>query len=217
MPLSLQVKLLRVIQQREFERVGGTRTMKLDVRLVAATNRNLEEEIRKGRFRQDLFYRLNVVALRTPALREHAEDILVLATRFAVQFGERCGRPIGGISPDARSLLRSYAWPGNVRELENALESAVIMGSGDSIVAEDLPETLRGDGMSDRDGHAGTLHDAIYAAKRAVVQRAFEMADHDHNAAAKLLGVHPNYLYRLLRSVDGREDTGKGVHRAVSI
>lgn len=144
MPLSLQVKLLRVIQQREFERVGGTRTIPLDVRFIAATNRDLPEEIRRGAFRADLFYRLNVVSLRTPALRERAEDIVPLAMRFARQTGLRCGREIGGISPEARSLLRAYTWPGNVRELENAVESAIVLGAEEMIRAEDLPEYLHG-------------------------------------------------------------------------
>ena len=204
MPLSLQVKMLRVIQQREFERVGGTRTMKLNVRFLAATNRNLEDEIRAGRFRQDLFYRLNVVSLRTPCLRERGEDVLLLANRFAMQAGERCGRSLCGISPDARALLRAYEWPGNVRELENAIESAVVLGSGDLIMANDLPDALRS-GPACEAAKAGTLQDAVHAAKRAVVQRAFQQAHQDHNEAAKLLGVHPNYLYRLLKSLDGEK------------
>ncbi len=200
MPLSLQVKLLRVLQQREFERVGGTRTMKLDVRFIAATNRNLPEEIRKGSFRQDLFYRLNVVSLQTPALRERVEDILPLATRFTMQFGERCGREVHGISPEARALLRTYEWPGNVRELENAIECAVVMGSTDYILAEDLPDVVRGGNAQPRES-SGMLQDAVQIAKRSVVRKAFELANQDHNQAARLLGVHPNYLYRLLRSM----------------
>ncbi len=219
MPLSLQAKLLRVLQQREFERVGGTRTIPLNIRLIAATNRNLEEAMRHGSFRADLFYRLNVVTLRTPPLRERCDDILLLANRFAARMGERSGRLITGISPDARALLRSYAWPGNVRELENAIEHGVVLGTSDVIVAEDLPEAVRGGSAGDGDGSGqgcGSLQDAIYAAKRAVIQRALDQAAGDHAGAARLLGVHPNYLYRLIKHLD-LEFAGKsGSRRAVS-
>ena len=202
MPINLQAKLLRVVQSREFERVGGTRSIRLDVRVIAATNRNLEEAIRHGLFRADLFYRLNVVSLRTPPLRECVEDIVALATRFAMRFGEKCGRRSAGISPEARALLRGYDWPGNVRELENAIEHAVVMGAGDIIRAEDLPESLREKGSAGELAETGALQEAINAAKRAAVRRAFERAKNDHTEAARLLGVHPNYLYRLIRNMD---------------
>ena len=200
LPMQVQVKLLRVLQQREIERVGGTKTIPLDVRLVGATNRNLEEAVRRNTFRQDLYYRLNVVTLRTPSLRSRAEDILPLAQHFAMRFGEKCRRRIAGISPEARALLRSYSWPGNVRELENAIEHAVVLGSSEMIRAEDLPETLfesRGATVAG----CGSLHDAILIAKRAAVQSAFEQAGGDHEEAARLLGVHPNYLYRLMKNM----------------
>jgi transcriptional regulator with PAS, ATPase and Fis domain len=206
MPLSLQAKLLRVLQNHEFERVGGTRTMKLDARIVAATNRNLEEAARQGTFRQDLYYRLNVITLRTPPLRERPEDIIPLANLFAAGFGEKCGRKICGISPDARVLLRRYDWPGNVRELENAIEHAAVLGASEMILAEDLPESLREylreKPKSGKAGEQASLQNAVNAAKRAAVQRAYEQAHNDHNEAAKLLGVHPNYLYRLIRNLD---------------
>jgi transcriptional regulator with PAS, ATPase and Fis domain len=163
-----------------------------------------EEAVRGGTFRQDLYYRLNVISLRTPPLREHPEDIVLLANRFAAKFAERCGRRITGISPEARGLLRTYEWPGNVRELENAIERAVVLGSSDLIVAEDLPDALRqGKTEAGNTEGLGMLQDAIIAAKRTVVQRAFEHANQDHNEAARLLGVHPNYLYRLIRNLDG--------------
>jgi transcriptional regulator with PAS, ATPase and Fis domain len=206
MPMSLQAKLLRVLQNHEFERVGGTRTMKLDARIVAATNRNLEEAARQGTFRQDLYYRLNVITLRTPPLRERPEDIIPLANLFAAGFGEKCGRKICGISPDARVLLRRYDWPGNVRELENAIEHAAVLGASEMILAEDLPESLREylreKPKSDKAGEQASLQNAVNAAKRVAVQRAYEQAHNDHNEAAKLLGVHPNYLYRLIRNLD---------------
>jgi two-component system response regulator HydG len=199
-PMQIQAKLLRVLQQREVERVGGMKAIPLDFRLIAATNRNLEEAVRKGAFRQDFFYRLNVVTLQTPSLRSRCEDILPLAQHFVARYGEKCGRKIGGISPEARTLLRAYQWPGNVRELENAIERAVVLGSGDMLLAEDLPETLSEAPVPVASG-CGLLQDAVNGAKRAVVQQAFEQANHDHEEAARLLGVHPNYLYRLIKNM----------------
>src|SRR6516165_104846 len=138
----LQAKLLRVLQQREFERLGGTRPLKFQARVIAATNKNLEQAIKTGEFRQDLFYRLNVVSTMLPPLREHREDIPLMAIYFASKYAERSTRPFKGISAEARSILMSYHWPGNVRELENAIEHAIVMGSVEEILPEDLPETL---------------------------------------------------------------------------
>jgi DNA-binding NtrC family response regulator len=140
------------------------------------------------------------VTLQTPALRSRPEDILPLAQHFLARYGERCGRKITGISPEARTLLRSYDWPGNVRELENAIERAVVLGSSNMLLAEDLPETLS-ESQLPAAGECGLLHDAVNAAKRAVVQRAFEQANNNHEEAARLLGVHPNYLYRLIKNM----------------
>ena len=211
LPLQVQVKLLRVLQQREVERVGGTRSITLDFRLVAATNRDLEETVRRKTFREDLYYRLSVVTLRTPPLRSRPEDILPLAQHFLARYGEKCGRTVAGISPEARFFLRSYEWPGNVRELENAIEHAVVLGSNDMIQAEDLPEKLL-----ERPGSAadpgGQLHDVVNRAKRGAVERAFEQAGGNHDEAARLLGVHPNYLYRLMKNMmlqPARKTTGR--------
>src|SRR5262249_8367229 len=123
---QLQAKLLRVLQQREFERVGGTRTYRLDVRLVAATNRDLAAEARRGAFREDISHRLNVVAFRAPPLREHPGDILPLARYFLERAAQKCRRVVTGISPEAEQYLVAHSWPGNVRELENAIERAVV-------------------------------------------------------------------------------------------
>ena len=199
----LQAKLLRVLQERQMERVGGTYTVKLDIRMLAATNRDLEEEVRKGNFRQDLYYRLNVVTLKSPPLRERTEDIIPLANHFARRFAERCGRPITGIAPAARSYLQSYSWPGNVRELENALERAVVLGSSDTILPEDLPENIR-EGSQPAEVSTTIYDDALNAAKRQVVLKAFDQTNYDHEAAARLLGLHPNYLHRLIRALDLR-------------
>jgi transcriptional regulator with PAS, ATPase and Fis domain len=202
MPVALQSKLLRVLQSREFERVGGTRSIALDIRLIAATNRNLEEAVQRGLFREDLFYRLNVVTLRMPALRERPEDILCLALHFAARMSEKCGRRIAGISPQARSMLRNHDWPGNVRELENAIEHAVALGASDTILAEDLPETLREKWAEASPDEAGMLQSVVNSAKRAAVTRAYEISKRDHNKAARMLGVHPNYLYRLIHNLN---------------
>ena len=203
-PLQLQVKLLRVLQERQTERVGGTVPIKLDIRLIAATNRNLEEEARAGGFRQDLYYRLNVVTLKTPALRDRPSDILPLAMHFAVKFGQQCGRRITGISPEAQAYLAHYEWPGNIRELENAIERAVVLGPGDMIQLEDLPESIREIGKPAGVGRSLPLQEAVDEAKRQAIARAFEQVRGDHAAAAGLLGVHPNYLYRLMRNLGMR-------------
>jgi two-component system response regulator HydG len=199
----LQAKLLRVLQERQMERVGGTQSVKLDIRMLAATNRDLGEEVRKGNFRQDLYYRLNVVTLKSPPLRERPEDIIPLANHFAKRFAERCGRPITGIAPAARAYLQSYSWPGNVRELENALERAVVLGSSDTILAEDLPENIR-EGSQPAEISATIYDEALNAAKRQVVLKAFDQTNYDHEAASRLLGLHPNYLHRLIRALDLR-------------
>jgi Nif-specific regulatory protein len=201
MPLQLQVKLLRVLQERQMERVGGTQPVKLDIRLIAATNRNLEEEVRGGRFRQDLYYRLNVVTLKTPALRERQSDIPILAMHFAAKFGAQCGRRIGGISPEAQAYLAHYDWPGNIRELENAVERAVVLGSSDIIQLEDLPESIREISRPADVERVPGLQDAVDRAKREAIAQAFQQAKNDHANAARLLGVHPNYLYRLMRNL----------------
>jgi transcriptional regulator with GAF, ATPase, and Fis domain len=201
MPLQLQVKLLRVLQERQVERVGGTQPVKLDIRLIAATNRNLEEEVRAGRFRQDLYYRLNVVTLKTPALRDRPSDILPLAMHFAAKFGQQCGRRITGISPEVQPYLLRYEWPGNIRELENAIERAVVLGSGDMLEIEDLPETIREVASAAGVSPILPLQGAIDEAKRQAIARAFAQAQGDHAASAKLLGVNPNYLYRLMRNL----------------
>jgi Nif-specific regulatory protein len=200
----LQAKLLRVLQEREFERVGGTRTIKLDVRLITATNRDLEEEVKKGRFREDLFYRLNVVSLRMPALRERREDIALLANYFAAKFAQRSNRHVLGVSPQARTFLGNYDWPGNVRELENAIERAVVLGSSDMILPEDLPEAVLEKAES---GGATTtaFHDALRESKKQLILNAFEQAQGSYTEAAKLLGLHPNYLHRLIRNLNMKQ------------
>jgi transcriptional regulator with GAF, ATPase, and Fis domain len=200
---SLQVKLLRVLQEREFERVGGTVTIKVDLRLIAATNKNLEEAIEGGEFRQDLYYRLNVVSLEMPPLRERREDIMLLANYFADKYGVKCNRKLQGFSSKARACLTAYDWPGNVRELENAIERAVVLGTTDLILAEDLPEALLERETSPAQSRVG-YHEAVVQTKKQIILRAIEEAKGNYTEAAKVLGVHPNYLHRLIRNLNLR-------------
>ena len=202
LPPGLQAKLLRALQEREFERVGGTRPVRVDFRLIAATNRDLEAAVAAGTFRQDLFYRLNVVALVLPPLRERKEDVPLLADYFVHKHAPRCGRRVQGLRPDALRRLARHDWPGNVRELENVIEQALALGATDWIAAADLPPGL-GDSASAASSSLD-YHAAIEQAKRDLIVRAFERADHHHTAAARLLNVHPNYLHRLITNLDLR-------------
>jgi nitrogen regulation protein NR(I) len=142
MPLEMQVKLLRVLQEQEFERVGGVNTIKVDVRIVTATNKDLEAEVKAGRFREDLYYRLNVVPIHLPALRDRKEDIDLLVRYFLRQFNERLKKGITSVTPEAMAALRAYSWPGNIRQLENVLERMVLMSDGATLSSEDLPEEI---------------------------------------------------------------------------
>jgi Nif-specific regulatory protein len=196
----LQAKLLRVLQEREFERVGGTRTIKVSLRLIAATNRNLEEAIKDGQFRQDLYYRLNVVSIQMPALRERGEDVILLARYFADKHGLKCNRRVKGISAEARARLMNYDWPGNVRELENAIERAVVLGTTERILPEDLPEAVLETETTTAVSSA-RYHEAVVEAKKQLIINAIEQSGGNYTEAAKLLGVHPNYLHRLIRNM----------------
>jgi Nif-specific regulatory protein len=207
-PLSVQVKLLRVLQEREFERVGATRSLKVDVRFIAATNRDLEEAVRVGAFRQDLYYRLNVVAFTLPPLRERREDIPLLAAYFVSKFAARVRRRVAGLSPEARVLLERYDWPGNVRELENAVEHAVVLGATDMILPEDLPETVL-EAARPGDPAANRFHAAVVETKRRLILEAVEEAGGNLTEAARLLGLHPNYLHRLIRNMNLRPQLHK--------
>jgi Nif-specific regulatory protein len=197
---SLQVKLLRVLQEREFERVGGTRTIKVDIRLITATNKDLEEAVNQGTFRQDLYYRLNVVSLEMPPLKSRPDDIPLLANYFAAKYSEKCNRRVTGISAEAQVRLKGYDWPGNVRELENAIERAVVLGTTEHILLEDLPESVL---ESEPAAVAATkYHEAVAETKKQIILDAMEKAKGSYTEAAKLLGVHPNYLHRLIRNLD---------------
>jgi Nif-specific regulatory protein len=198
---ALQVKLLRVLQEREFERVGGTVTIKVDLRLIAATNKNLEEAIETGQFRQDLYYRLNVVSLEMPALRDRREDIMLLANYFVDKYGARCNRKLKGFLKETRNFLTAYDWPGNVRELENTIERAIVLGTTDWILPEDLPEAVL-ETKAMIEGSVATYHQDIIQHKKQLILHAVEQAKNNHAEAARLLGVHPNYLQRLMTNLN---------------
>jgi transcriptional regulator with GAF, ATPase, and Fis domain len=197
---ALQSKLLRVLQEREFERVGGTKSIKVNVRVVAATNRDLREEIERGSFREDLFYRLNVVAIAMPALRDRREDIPLLATHFLQKYARTCARRITLIAPEAMACLMAYDWPGNVRELENAIERAIVLGTTEQILPDDLPESIV-ESLVEPSASSAKFHEMIREIKKQLVGRALKDARGSYAEAAKILGLHPNNLHRLMKTL----------------
>jgi transcriptional regulator with GAF, ATPase, and Fis domain len=204
---ALQAKLLRVLQEREFERVGGTRPIKLNVRLITATNADLQEAVKRGAFRKDLYYRLNVVSVRVPPLRERREDIPLLASYFAAKYAERSKRVVTGLSPEARDCMLRYDWPGNVRELQSAMERAVVLGSASTILIEELPEAVLD--RAARSGLAVTrYHEGVQEARKRIILEAIEQTKGHYADAARLLGLHPNYLHRLIRNLNLRDGIG---------
>ncbi|GHV95157.1 sigma-54-dependent Fis family transcriptional regulator [Spirochaetia bacterium] len=185
---QVQVKLLRVLQERELERVGGSSTIKVDVRLIAATNRNLEAEVKAGRFREDLFYRLNVFPLHIPPLRERKSDLILLADYFTEKYAEKNGKLIKRISTPALDLLASYSWPGNVRELENCIERAVILSTDMVIHSYNLPPSLQS-AVSTNTEPTTTLDAALSRLEKELIVEALKIADGNMAAAARRLGI----------------------------
>ena len=200
----LQAKLLRVLQQREFERLGGTRVLKFQARVLAATNKNLEQAIKAGEFRQDLYYRLNVVSVTVPALRDRRDDIPLLALYFAARYAATSKRPFKGISREARQLLMSYSWPGNVRELENAIEHAIVLGLTEEILPEDLPVAILEEQSAELEG--ARYHDILNHTKKELILDALRDAKGSYPDAARALGIHPKYLHRLVRNLKLKSD-----------
>jgi transcriptional regulator with GAF, ATPase, and Fis domain len=219
--LNLQVKILRVIQEREFERIGGTRTQKVDVRIVAATNRDLEQEVERGTFREDLFYRMNVIPLRLPPLRERGSDILVLAEYFLRKFCSGKDRKPLALDRETREMLLAYHWPGNVRELENFMERMSILCEGDIVKPEDLPRKIwnslgserpeqplaaepvsagfvwpRISDLQEKDLDLKTFLDDI---EERLLKESLEMADGVKNQAAEILGIKRTTLIEKLK------------------
>ena len=203
MPVTLQAKLLRVLEDKEVFRIGSNEPIKVNVRLLSATNHDLEAACAAGKFRQDLFFRLNVVELKMPALRERAEDISMLANFFTAKYADKCNRRVVGISPEAQKLLLSYEWPGNVRELQNAIERAVVMGTTGDILREDLPEAVL-EANAPAASPSG-YHDNVTSTKKQIIIDAMKKSGGSYTEAAKLLGLHPNYLHRLARNLNLKE------------
>ncbi|HMM21121.1 MAG TPA: sigma-54-dependent Fis family transcriptional regulator [Selenomonadales bacterium] len=202
MTMAMQAKLLRVLQEREYERVGGTKTLKTDVRVVAATNRNLEGMIEKGEFRQDLYYRLNVITITIPPLRERREDIASLSLALLKKINSQLQCGVEGVSPEAMHLLREYNWPGNVRELENVLERAVnLIDDEVSIQPWHLPPLLKQGNKagSDRAEMSEGLSGVLVEAEKEAICKALEAAGGNRSKAAKLLGIHRSGLYQKLQ------------------
>jgi two-component system NtrC family response regulator len=198
-PLPLQVKLLRTLQDGEFQRVGGNITIRVDVRIVAATNRDLETMIVHGAFREDLYYRLNVVAIQIPPLRERKEDIPLLVEHFIARYATENGKRIDGISKEAMELLMRYDYPGNVRELENAIERAVVVTRGRLMTSDDLPMRIRtGDRPSERQDSSGSLDEMVEALERRAISEALEATGGNQTKAAQRLGItERNLRYKM--------------------
>jgi Nif-specific regulatory protein len=197
----LQSKLLRFLQEREFERVGGTRPIRVDIRLISATNRTLQQEVRAGRFREDLYFRLNVVQIQMPPLRERRSDIPLLVRHFLNRFARKAGRRVTGVSAAAMACLAAHDWPGNVRELENVIERAAVLGSTEEILPEDLPETILDVHQPPAAAGDVDFHSGVAEMKKRLIVEAFGKAKGSYVETARLLGLHPNYLHRLIRNL----------------
>jgi DNA-binding NtrC family response regulator len=201
---TVQVKLLRVLQERAFERVGGTKTIDVDIRLIAACNRDLEKDVESGRFRRDLFFRLNVVPLVLPPLRQRQEDIPLLAAHFAAKAAEKHGRtPQPELDPELIEALVEYEWPGNVRELENIIERLVVLTTGPRLGVEFLPETMQRTLPKQAAlGDETTLEGATAALKRRMIAAALKSEGGNKVAAARRLGISRSYLHRLITELE---------------
>ena len=200
-PLHLQAKLLRAIQNRSIVRVGGTEARPVNIRLICATNMDLAALVREGRFREDLFYRINTVHIALPSLRERRDDIVPLAERFLLRFAEKYHRPLTGLSPEAAGLLKAQRWNGNIRELQNCIEKAVIMSEGKFLTGKDLQLDAKAAGESAgmAVGHAERSEESSGRSEEALVREAMERSMGNISAAAKLLGVSRPTLYAKLK------------------
>ncbi|MFN3476031.1 MAG: sigma-54-dependent transcriptional regulator [Candidatus Methylomirabilales bacterium] len=195
--LATQAKLLRVLQEGEFERLGGTKTLQVDVRIVAATNQDLAQAVKEKRFREDLYYRLNVITITLPPLRERREDIPLLAQHFLMLYARRNNKMIKGFSREAFDLLVDYPWPGNVRELENAIERAVVLSRDEVIDVDDLPEALVGEAPGER-AITIPLGTPLEEVERRLIEETLRHTKGDKTLAAKLLGIASRTIYRKL-------------------
>ncbi len=203
MPAAMQAKVLRVLQEGEFERVGGHQTLKVDVRVVAATNKDLEAEVKAGRFREDLYYRLNVVPIPAPPLRARREDVPELAARFLAEACERNGRRPMSLSREAVLVLQAHEWPGNVRELRNLVERLAILCDGPEIGADDVAAVLPGARRprSDRFRAGASFHDLVEEAEREIILGALDAHGDNVSDTARTLGLERSHLYKKMRAL----------------
>jgi transcriptional regulator with PAS, ATPase and Fis domain len=199
MPLLMQAKLLRVLQEKEIERLGDTKPRRIDVRVIAATNRNLEEMVAEGEFREDLYYRINVVSLNIPPLRERIDDLDLLLQHFIAIFNKQFGLRVSGIDQEAMAVLRNHRWPGNIRELENVIERAFNILEGDKIRKEHLPLYLQSSQKYKGTGSRGGLHQLIEEIEREAINNALKACHGNKNRAASLLGLSRAGLYKKLK------------------
>jgi len=197
---ELQTKLLRFLQEREFERVGGAQPIRVDVRIIAATNRDLSMTIKEGRFREDLFYRLNVIPISLPPLRERREDIPVLAKYFLYRFAAETKKIFTGITAQAEARLVAHQWPGNVRELGNVIERAVVLGQGPEVTLDDLPPRIVYS-EAERASEGLSYREAVDAARADVIRRTLATTGGNRAAAARILGLHKTHLLNLMKSL----------------
>ncbi len=215
--LETQTKLLRVIQEREFRRVGGVESKSVDVRLVAATNANLWQEVEAGRFREDLYYRLNVITIELPPLRERRQDVPLLAAHFLKLYAEENERDVGAFSPQAMDAMTDYSWPGNVRELENAVERAVVLCPGQTIELEELPQALRsataiGFPTEEIPPEGIDFRDAVAAYQMHLIRQALRRSDNVQRRAAKMLNLSPTTLNEMVHRLGLRPDADGGTN-----
>ena len=200
---ELQTKLLRFLQEREFERVGGNQPIAVDVRIIAATNRNLESAIKSGAFREDLYHRLNVIAIVLPPLRERKEDIPPLARYFLQRYSKETKKVFTDISADAQQKLLDYAWPGNVRELANVIERSIVLGDGPTLALHHLPSRIAGQPIP-ASVENQSYHDAVNQHRRHLIVTALAQAQGSRAAAAKALGLHRTHLMKLMKALQIR-------------
>jgi DNA-binding NtrC family response regulator len=201
-----QVKLLRVLQQREFSRLGSTKLIPLRARFIFATHRDLEEMVAEGKFRQDLFYRINVMRIETPALQDHAEDIPQIAAHYQRHYAQLFQKPVADIDPQAMAVLQAYSWPGNVRELENVIQRAVIVAQGTSVRVEDLPAEVGADDHGASDESDGSFERQLRDYKLKLAADAIRENNGSKTLAARKLRISRSYLHRLIRNAGGEMD-----------
>ena len=205
---SMQVKLLRVLQDLEFEQVGGTKTYRIDTRVILATNEDLAQRVAEGRFRQDLYFRINVINIELPPLRERISDIPLLAEHFLVRVVGECGKKVQGFSADAMTALQRYRWPGNVRELQNVIERAVLLGRGSTVTPEDFPPSVLASAPMNLDAAANSLKDAMTAPERQIILEVLEAHQWNRQATADALGINRTTLYKKMKRLNLEEPRG---------